>query len=335
MDARERRLLNDFQRDFPLCEAPYAAIAKTLHSTEDWVLAALRRFGDEGIVSRVGAIFRPGSVGASTLAAMSVPPSRLADVARRVGAHEGVNHNYEREHRFNLWFVANAPDTARLRALLARIERETVLPVLSLPLLREYHIDLGFDLDGARGAKPAAAVAEQGAPAPLQLDDQTARIVSALQEGLPLTPRPYAAIAERAGLAGVKGEHRLLRHLREWLRDGTVKRLGVIVRHRPLGYVANVMAVWDVPDPEVDAAGRVLAGEPGVTLCYRRARALPAWPYNLFCMLHGRDRREVEAELDEMGARTGLARYAHARLFSLAAFKQGGARHFAAAAAHG
>ena len=333
MDARERRLLNDFQRGFPLCAAPYAAIAKTLHASEDWVLAALRRFGEDGIVSRVGAIFRPGSVGASTLAAMAVPPSRLADVARRVGAHDGVNHNYEREHRFNLWFVANAADLAGLRTLLAQIERETVLTVISLPLLREYHIDLGFDLEEARGAKPA--VAEQGATAPLALDHETARIVSALQEGLPLTPRPYAAIAERAGLAGVKGEQRLLRHLHAWLRDGTVKRLGVIVRHRPLGYIANAMAVWDVPDDEVDAAGRVLAAEPGVTLCYRRARALPAWSYNLFCMLHGRDRRAVEAELDEMGARTGLARYAHARLFSAAAFKQVGARHFAAAAAHG
>ena len=335
MDAREHRLLNDFQRDFPLCEAPYAAIAKTLHATEDWVLATLRRFAAEGVVSRVGAIFRPGSVGASTLAAMSVPPSRLADVARRVSAHQGINHNYEREHRFNLWFVANAPDPDRLRALLAQIERETVLPVLSLPLLREYHIDLGFDLDGARGAKPVRVFDGKGDVAAVTLDADAARIVAALQEGLPLTPRPYGAIAERAGLAGVKGEQRVLRHLRGWLRDGIVKRLGVIVRHRPLGYIANVMAVWDVPDEGVDAAGRALAGEPGVTLCYARARALPAWPYNLFCMLHGRDRRDVEAELDEMGARTGLARYAHARLFSGAAFKQGGARHFATAAFHG
>jgi DNA-binding Lrp family transcriptional regulator len=335
VDARERRLLNEFQRDFPLCEAPYASIAKALHTTQDWVLATLRRFSADGIVSRVGAVFRPGSVGASTLAAMSVPPARLADVARRVGAHEGINHNYEREHRFNLWFVANASDPDGLRTLLARIERETVLPVLSLPLLREYHIDLGFDLEGARGAKPMRVVEEAGGGAAVTLDAEAARIVAALQEGLPLTPRPYRAIAERAGLAGVKGEQRVLRHLHGWLRDGIVKRLGVIVRHRPLGYIANVMAVWDVPDEDVDTAGRVLAGEPGVTLCYARARALPAWPYNLFCMLHGRDRREVENELDEMGARTGLARYAHARLFSGTAFKQGGARHFAAAALHG
>ena len=331
MDARERRLLNDFQRDLPLCAAPYAAIAEALDTTERWVLSALRSFVAAGVVGRVGAVFRPGSIGASTLAAMAVPPTRLADVARRVSAHPGVNHNYEREHRFNLWFVANAPDPARLRSLLAQVERETVLPVLSLPLLREYHIDLGFDLDNKRAGRPTSP---SGA-ARASLDAEGTRIIAALQDGLPLQRRPYAAIAERAGLVGDEGEQRVLRHLSEWLRDGIVKRLGVIVRHRPLGYIANVMAVWDVPDDAVDHAGETLAREPGVTLCYRRARALPAWPYHLFCMMHGRDRGEVEGDLDAIGARSGLTRHAHARLFSREAFKQDGARHFAAGALHG
>jgi DNA-binding Lrp family transcriptional regulator len=95
------------------------------------------------------------------------------------------------------------------------------------------------------------------------------------------------------------------------------------------------MAVWDVPDEEVDAAGEALAREPGVTLCYRRARALPAWPYNLFCMVHGRDRRTADATVEAVGDRAGLARHPHARLFSRTAFKQQGARHFAEAAVDG
>ncbi|HEX6137277.1 MAG TPA: Lrp/AsnC family transcriptional regulator [Casimicrobiaceae bacterium] len=332
MDARERRLLNGFQRDFPLCAAPYAAVAEALDTTESWVIRALRSFIAAGVVGRVGAVFRPGSIGASTLAAMAVPPARLAAIAHRVSAHPGVNHNYEREHRFNLWFVANAPDASRLQSLLAQVERETVLPVLSLPLLREYHIDLGFDLDDTRAERPAP---RPGVARAWRPDAEQTRIVAALQDGLPLQARPYAAIAERAGLARDEGEQRVLRHLREWLRDGIVKRLGVIVRHRPLGYIANVMAVWDVPDDAVDAAGETLAREAGVTLCYRRARALPAWPYNLFCMVHGRDRGEVEGTLDAIGARTGLDGHPHARLFSREAFKQDGARHFAARALHG
>jgi siroheme decarboxylase len=328
MNARERALLNDFQRGFPLCAAPYAAIAQALRASEDEVIAMLRRLIAEGIVGRVGAVFRPGSVGASTLAALAVPPARLADVARRVSAHPGVNHNYEREHRFNVWLVASAPDKERLAALLAAIERETVLPVISLPLQREYHIDLGFDLDGAPATR--VAVEAPAAGEPLALDAEGARLVAALQEGLPLVHRPYRALAERAGLPAEAGESRVLATLAEWLREGHVKRLGVIVRHRALGFVANAMAVWDVPDADVDGVGAALAREPRVTLCYARARALPAWPYNLFCMVHGRDRADVEAVLDRIAARLGLRRYPHARLFSRAAFKQTGARPLAA-----
>jgi DNA-binding Lrp family transcriptional regulator len=333
MDALERRLLNAFQRDFPLCEEPYASIAAALNTTEAWVLSTLRRFAQEGIVSRVGVIFRPGSVGASALAAMAVPPSRLADVARNVSAHPGVNHNYEREHRFNLWFVANAPDQDGLRALLARIEREAVLPVIAMPLVREYYIDLGFDLDGRRRKSVAAVTDASGAA--LRLDGPERQLVAALQEGLPLIARPFAAIATQCGFAGTEGERRVLRQVDEWLRGGIIKRVGVIVRHRPLGYVANVMAVWDVPDATVDTVAVALAREPAVTLCYRRARALPAWPYNLFCMMHGRERRQVDASLDDACARTGLAAYPHARLYSTTAFKQRGAVHFETALTDG
>ena len=325
MDARERQLLNGFQRDFPLGVEPYALVADALGVTQDWVLASLRRFIDDGVVSRVGAIFRPGTVGASTLAAIAVPPARLADVARSVSAHAGVNHNYEREHRFNLWFVANARYEDALRVLLARIERETVLPVVALPLVREYRIDLGFDLDGpAQGGVPEVEVLRPRRA----LDPVQQRIVAALEPGLPLVSRPFAAIARRAGLARADGESHVLRALDEWLGEGTVKRFGVIVRHRPLGFVANAMAVWDVPDADVDVAGHALAAASGVTLCYRRARGLPAWPYNLYCMMHGRERVAVDSALDAIGRRLGLDAYPHARLFSRLAFKQRGAIHF-------
>jgi DNA-binding Lrp family transcriptional regulator len=329
----ERELLNAFQRDFPLVPAPYAALARALGRPEPWVLATLRRLIDDGLVSRVGVIFRPGSVGCSTLATIAVPPARLAKVARTVSAHAGVNHNYEREHRFNLWFVANAAGDESLAALLARIERETVLPVLTMPLLTEYHIDLGFDLDSGKRGAPLSGVGSKASPA--ALDATQRRIVAALQQGLPLSPRPYADIAKRAGLPREEGEVRVLAELRSWRHEGVVKRIGVIVRHRPLGYVANAMAVWDVPDEDTDAAGNALAHEPGVTLCYRRARALPAWPYNLYCMIHGRARGEVDAQLDAIAARAGLARHPHARLFSRTEFKQRGARHFETAVVDG
>lgn len=142
----DRRLLNDFQQDFPLSPTPYADMARDLGVTEAEVLARLEALKNAGAVSRVGAVVRPNTVGVSTLAAMAVPPEQLESAAALVNGYTEVNHNYEREHRLNLWFVATAPDAARLSAVLDEIAARTGYEVLSFPLVEDYHIDLGFEL---------------------------------------------------------------------------------------------------------------------------------------------------------------------------------------------
>ena len=146
LDAVDRRLLNDFQQDFPLSPTPYADMARALGVTEDEVLARLRELKQAGAVSRVGAVVRPNTVGVSTLAAMAVPPEELEAVAAIVNGYAEVNHNYEREHRLNLWFVATAPDPERLTAALDEIAARSGYEVLSFPLVEDYHIDLGFEM---------------------------------------------------------------------------------------------------------------------------------------------------------------------------------------------
>jgi DNA-binding Lrp family transcriptional regulator len=142
----EQRLLNEFQHGMPLTPNPYADIARQLGVYETTVLETLQRLQTEGVISRVGAVFRPNRIGASTLAAMAVPAAELEEVAAMVSEFTEVNHNYEREHRFNLWFVVVADDEDRLESVLAEIETGCGYPVLDLPLLNEYFIDLGFDL---------------------------------------------------------------------------------------------------------------------------------------------------------------------------------------------
>lgn len=142
----EQCLLNDFQRNFPLSHAPYAELAERLGTTEQTVLETLRRLQEQGAISRIGPVFRPHRVGASVLAAIAVPEDRLAEVAELVNGYAEVNHNYEREHRFNLWFVLTAPDAVRIQEVLDEIEYLTALPVMALPMLEDFHIDLGFDL---------------------------------------------------------------------------------------------------------------------------------------------------------------------------------------------
>ncbi|MDH3311165.1 MAG: Lrp/AsnC family transcriptional regulator [Gammaproteobacteria bacterium] len=142
----DRRLLNDFQQDFPLSVTPYADMARNLGVTEEQVLARLHELKQAGAISRVGAVIRPNTVGVSTLAAMAVPPEALDAVAAIVSGYAEVNHNYEREHRLNLWFVAQAPDSTRLTEVLEEIAGRTGHEVLSFPLIEDYHIDLGFEM---------------------------------------------------------------------------------------------------------------------------------------------------------------------------------------------
>ncbi|HEY9147082.1 MAG TPA: hypothetical protein VIN36_10390 [Thiobacillus sp.] len=142
----ERRLLDRYQQGLPVSPTPYADMAAALAVSEAEVLSALKRLQEFGVVSRVGPVFRTHAVGASTLAAMAVPEERLEEVAAVVNSFAAVNHNYQREHRFNLWFVATAASDAELTEILERIERLTNIKVMPLPMLEDYHIDLGFDL---------------------------------------------------------------------------------------------------------------------------------------------------------------------------------------------
>lgn len=142
----ERRLLDEFQHGFPLDPRPFARIAAELGISEAGVLESLQRLHAAGAVSRVGPVLQPNRVGVSTLAALAVPAERLEATAALVSEYPEVNHNYQREHRYNLWFVVTAPERARLDAVLADIEQRSGLRVLDLPMLEDYFIDLGFRL---------------------------------------------------------------------------------------------------------------------------------------------------------------------------------------------
>lgn len=312
----DTRLLDEFQRDLPLVPRPFAAMGQALGLTESEVLDRLCRLVAAGRVTRVGATCRPNTAGASTLAALAIPEPRIEEVAAIVAAEPGVNHSYLREDDWNLWFVATAPDQPALDESLARIEAATGLRVLSLPLVRPFNIDLGFPLRGPR------APLGLDRPADLSvLRDDDRPLMQALSSGLALVPRPFAALAETLG----RSEADVIARIDALANARLLTRVGVIVRHRALGWTANAMVVWQLPDAAIEPAGRALAQVPGVTLCYQRRAEPGVWDWPLFCMIHARSRSEAMAVLDHARALPELAAAPHKILFSTRCFKQVGA----------
>jgi len=150
-----------------------------------------------------------------------------------------------------------------------------------------------------------------------------------LEQGLPINSQPYQAIAQQltCSSAILVSEQQVIQQIEAWKSDGLIKRFGLVVKHRQLGYKANAMVVWNINDDDVDTIANELALRSEISLCYRRPRRLPEWPYNLFCMIHGQSAKQVEMQIATIVSELGLGHIDKDVLFSYKAYKQHGARY--------
>jgi len=156
----------------------------------------------------------------------------------------------------------------------------------------------------------------------LLLDTLDRQIIVATQSGLPRVARPYHAIAAQLGVAAEV----VMQRLQHMLETGMIRRIGAVPNHYALGYRANGMSVWDVPDDRMRELGEKIGALDAVSHCYHRPRHLPVWPYNLFAMVHGRDREEVEAKVRTIADLLGPADRGHTVLYSTCILKKTGLR---------
>ena len=295
LDWLDRQLLDACRRDFPICERPFAEIARRLDNRAGDVLRRFEELERRGVVNWIGPVPTPMSVGASTLVAMAVPKARLRSIAATVIRYQGVDHICEREHEFNLWFALAAPNAGDLYDKVADIRRRTGVEVLDLRLERDYCGDLGFPPScwTPPGLRPTATEASR--PGRCQsLDESDHRLLATIQDGLPLTARPYALVAKRAGIS----EAQVIERLKRLLGEGLIAHMGVVVR-KTSGLGADALVVFDVSRHAVDLVGERLAAAPWVDQCHRCVQRAPIWPYNLYCTLQGRDVAKLICRVDE------------------------------------
>ena len=347
LDAVDARLIDGFQSGFPVHERPFRVVGTEVGTSETDTLARVERLREKGVFRRFGAVLNPPVIGSSTLAAVQAPAERFGAIAEVVNSYRQVNHNYRRDHAWNMWFVVTAESHETRDGILDDIENRTECDVLNLPMLTDFYIDLEFPVVNTdRFARESSeALCASGSPSGEQsvpradgeteveatrisesatgdLSDLEARLLLAIQDGLPLTATPYRDVAAELD-ASVE---QVLGAVRRLLEVGCIKRIGCVVNHVATGFDANCMVVWDVPDGELDARGTEVGALPAVTLCYHRPRrAEQGWPYNLFTMIHGRDARAVDEKIDDLAGE--YLPFEHERLYSTQTLKQTGARY--------
>ena len=321
LDELDKKILSIIQTDLPVAERPFDVLAERLRVDPVDVLAGVTRLRKRGIIRRLGPVFTSARLGyASTLVAAAVPPERLKEIARLVTQLPGVTHNYRREHAYNLWFTLTATSSGEVERIIADLKRQTGIDAFySLPAMAIYKIRVDFQLDSDKSVADAPAL--QPDVEPVQLSEDQKELVRLLQDDLPPVAEPFSPVADKLGWSVAD----VVAQVAKWLDQGVIRRFGAVVHHRRLGFDANGMAVFRVPDDLIDDAGRRLARRSEISHCYQRP-PLPNFPYNLFAMVHGQSETQVRHLVQRLSAELHLPEYDV--LFSTAEFKKVSMRYF-------
>jgi siroheme decarboxylase len=307
LDSRDRRLLEAIQQSVPLVARPFEALAAQLDLTEADVLARLHRIREQGIISRMSAVFDTRSLGyESVLVAARVAPEKVEQAAAVINEHPGVSHNYLRTADYNLWFTLAVPPDSQLGLEKTAARLAALAGAASyrlLPATRVFKIGVKLPLAESDAELPAAspeqACREQSKA--LVLTSASKAAILALQEDLPIETRPFDAIAARHGLS----VEQMLAAGRDLQAAGVMRRYAAVLRHRKIGFAVNCMTVWHVPDERVEEVGAALVGFAEVTHCYLRP-AWTDWPYNLYAMVHCRSDQQCRNLVTRMKSATGI-----------------------------
>jgi siroheme decarboxylase len=306
-DEADRELLNQMQAGLALVREPFAEIGSRIGMDEEEVLRRLRVMKDAAIVRQLSAIFDTRALGyTSSLVAARYPDERLFEAADIVGGHPGVSHNYRRTHAFNLWYTLAVESDSRLglEATMERLAEETRAESMRLlPTITLYKINVQLDMTGSVATD---AKEEAPRPAPTRGDgvlptEADKRMILVLQRDLPLEHRPFDTWAAEAGVT----PDELLSAAQVFVDRHYMRRFAAVLNHRRAGFGANGMAVWRVPEEELDELGPRMAAFRAVSHCYRRP-TYPDWPYSIFTMVHARSKEACEEAIEAIAEETGI-----------------------------
>jgi len=327
LEDLDAKLLDILQESLPLTATPYAQIANRLGITPSQVLArvAALRAGDRAPIRQISAIFDSKSLGyQTTLVAARVEESQLPHAVEAINTHPGVSHNYRRDHAYNLWYTLAVPPDTRLgleKTADILHHRSGAIATRLMPTIKLYKIGVRLKISEDSDASLVPEYKGNDAKPPMALSESDRRMIRVLQRDLPTIDRPFDALALQAGVS----TEELLAAAKHFADLKLIRRFSAVLRHRELGFDANAMGVWVVPPSQQDSFGKVAAGFPEVSHCYLRP-SYPDWPYNIFTMIHTRQRQAGTQVLSAISQATGITQYA--ALYSTQEYKKVRVKYF-------
>ena len=315
-------LLKVLQEDIPLVEEPFGWIAERLGVSQREILENIKELKDKKVIRQISPIYDTRRAGYdSSLVAFKVKPEMLEDVAVLVSECPGVSHNYEREDEFNLWFtLAVPPDSPlSLEEIVANLAKKGgVDDYAVLRTKKTFKIGVKLNFESIYEREEAPPVPKE--PEPIPLTEEEKLVIRITQEDIPLVERPFKVLGEFIDLA----EGEVIEILKGLKEKGVMRRFSAILYHRRAGFKANGMSVWKVNNG-VEEVGKLFASFKAVSHCYERTTN-GKWDYNLFAMVHGKTKEEVEEFCKYLSSETGITEYKI--LFSTREFKKRRVRLF-------
>ena len=280
----DKELLNEIQWTFPLVTRPFDAIAKKFDTTPEIIKEKLNNLKEIGVLRQLSAIFDTRKLGyTSSLVAMEIEHDKLDHVASQINRHPGVSHNYERDHQFNLWFTLAVPPGADLNSELEKFNvLNGIKKVRMLPTLQLFKI--GVKLDMVDDKKHEVAPTEEKKEIKnikFEPTEEDKDFIRELQKDMEIIDEPFVNAAKNLGIT----EDELFSKMKHYESMGVLRRFAAILRHRQVGFTANGMIVWKVPEDRITSVGETLGSFPQVSHCYERP-TYDDWPYNVFSMIH-------------------------------------------------
>ena len=263
---------------------PFDAIAKKFDTTPEIIKEKLNNLKEIGVLRQLSAIFDTRKLGyTSSLVAMEIEHDKLDHVASQINRHPGVSHNYERDHQFNLWFTLAVPPGADLNSELKKFNvLKGIKKVRMLPTLQLFKI--GVKLDMVDDKKHEVAPTEEKKEIKnikFEPTEDDKDFIRELQKDMEIIDEPFVKAANNLGIT----EDELFSKMKHYESLGVLRRFAAILRHRQVGFTANGMIVWKVPEDRITSVGETLGSFPQVSHCYERP-TYDDWPYNVFSMIH-------------------------------------------------